>query len=197
MANTSAIRGFRPVGTVNGAPWTASVRKFYHSGTLGTPGSIGVGDLVCVDNEAYDADGIPGINKASTSGPILGAVISKVPALDKLTSPTNTYCTSTENCYFMVCTDPNAIYEVQESTAMSLTANAYNCTFLSANPSSTTGYSQQELDITSPNTTATLPIKVLGFVQRPDNEVGSAYQKVLVKLNNTLWGTGTGATGLT
>jgi len=196
MSNTSAIRGFRPVGTISGAPWTASVKKFYHSGTLGTPAQVGVGDIVCIDNEAYDADGVPGINHASTSGVLLGVVVSKVPSISKLDGASSVYCTSTENCYFNVCCDPNAIYEVQESTAMALTANAYNCTFLSANPSTTTGYSTQELDIGSPNTTSTLPIKVLGWAQRPDNAVGSAYQKVLVKLNNTLWG-GLGATGLT
>jgi hypothetical protein len=46
------------------------------------------------------------------------------------------------------------------------------------------------------NTTATLQWKVLGVVQRPDNEITGASTKVLVKINNAQLGAGTGTAGI-
>jgi hypothetical protein len=45
--------------------------------------------------------------------------------------------------------------------------------------------------LTAPNTTNTLPIRILGAVQRADNTVGS-YVRVIAKFNNHEFGVGTG-----
>ena len=44
--------------------------------------------------------------------------------------------------------------------------------------------------------TATLQWKILGVVQRPDNEITGQYTKVLVKINNAQMGAGTGTAGV-
>jgi hypothetical protein len=52
-----------------------------------------------------------------------------------------------------------------------------------------------QLDSSGLATTATLPLKVVGFPNRPDNIPGDTYFSYYVKLNNTVNGTGTGSTG--
>jgi hypothetical protein len=52
------------------------------------------------------------------------------------------------------------------------------------------------LDAATVATTATLPLKIVGFSQRVDNEVGNASAKVLVKLNNHQFNSGTGTAGV-
>ena len=62
--------------------------------------------------------------------------------------------------------------------------------------STTTGTSAAALDMATKATTATLQWKILGSVQRVDNEPTGNATKVLVKINNAVMGGGTGATGV-
>ena len=44
--------------------------------------------------------------------------------------------------------------------------------------------------------TATLQFKIMGVVQRPDNEITGASTKILVKINNAQLSAGTGTAGV-
>ena len=45
------------------------------------------------------------------------------------------------------------------------------------------GRSKNSVDISTVATTATLPVKIIGFVDGPDSAVGDAYTDVLVMFN--------------
>jgi hypothetical protein len=53
-----------------------------------------------------------------------------------------------------------------------------------------------QADASITGTTATSTLKVIGFVQSPDNAVAALYNKILVKLNSHYYGSGTGGTGI-
>jgi hypothetical protein len=100
--------------------------------------------------------------------------------------------------YALVCCDPNAIYEVQEDAVGGALATAdvgLNAEIVVGSGSTVTGLSAVQLDTSTKATTATLALKILGFVERPDNEVG-ANAKVLVKINKHQLATGTGSAGV-
>ena len=92
------------------------------------------------------------------------------------------------------------MYEVQYAgtsvAAATITANVgQNGQFTTTAGNTTSGSSGMQLDSSGLATTATLPLKIVGFPNRPDNIPGDTYFSYYVKLNNTANGTGTGATG--
>jgi len=76
----------------------------------------------------------------------------------------------------LVCTAPDAIYEMQEdgdTTPLTLAAVGSNVEIINAGVNSTTGNSTMEIDSTTTAQTATLPFLLLGLAQRPGNELAS------------------------
>lgn len=71
-----------------------------------------------------------------------------------------------------------------------------NADFIVGSGDTVTGMSGVELDTSTKNTTATLSLKIIGVVDRPDNTLGTAQQDVLVRLNNIEMSGGTGTVGL-
>ena len=71
-----------------------------------------------------------------------------------------------------------------------------NGQFTTTAGSTTTGASGMQLDSSGLATTATLPIKIVGFPNRPDNIPGDTYFSYHVKLNSIQYGTGTGQVGV-
>jgi hypothetical protein len=102
----------------------------------------------------------------------------------------------------LVCDDPMAIFEVQEDSAggnLSRASVGLNAALLADTPSTTTGLSNQELDTSSVATAYSLPVQIVGFARRVDNEVSSSYAKVLVRFNKHAYlptPTVTGVTGI-
>ena len=71
-----------------------------------------------------------------------------------------------------------------------------NADFIVGSGNATTGMSAVELDTSTKNTTATLSLKIINVVDRPDNLLGSAQQDVIVRLNNIELSGSTGTVGL-
>jgi len=86
----------------------------------------------------------------------------------------------------LVHADPDAIYEMQEdgdTTDLALADIGTNVDILATAGSTVTGMSQQEIDSDSKVTT-TAQLRIVGFVDRVDNEVGD-YARWLVKVNES------------
>lgn len=172
-----------------------------------------MGDPVVLEGNA-SANGIATVKRATAGGPILGVVIGFVnakfdPVAGSMTSgsvslDTPQYRPASTAQYVLVEDAPDVIYEVEGTTGGSaytylladigLNADAY----YSGSGSTTTGSSAASLDLSTKATTATLQFKILGAVQRPDNETISGTStsvKYLVKINQATLGNGTGATG--
>jgi hypothetical protein len=97
------------------------------------------------------------------------------------------YRAASTAAYVLVCTDPHMLYEIQEDSVGGALAAAdvgLNADFIVASGNSYSKRSGVMLDTSTKATTATLPLKIMGIAQKPNNVIG-ANAKVLVKLNVT------------
>lgn len=211
MPNVSKIRGFVPVKHSTGAPYNGQANIYAVAAADST--ALFVGDPVILDGGAH-TNGIATVTKAGASGAVLGVVVGIVnPKLDPVSGSmtagsialdTPQYRPASTFGYLLVADAPDLEYEVEQATG----SNA-SYTFLVADVglnaghttvagSTATGASGACLDMATKATTATLPWKILGAVQRVDNEVitgTSTAVKLRVKINQATLGGGTGATG--
>lgn len=190
MANVSRINGFRPVKHLNGSPWNGQVNKYFT--TTGDATSIFVGDLVTIQGTA-DADGVMTVEQADANDVCIGVVVSVEPNPDNLMQ---NYRLASTGRYVYVADSPDLVMEAQSNGTTATTTVGLNVNFVVGTGSTTTGQSAMQVDTTTADTTNTLPLVILGFVQRVDNEVGVASAKLLVAFNtHQLKGT-TGAAGI-
>lgn len=191
MANISRPNGLRPVKHLNGSAWNGQTQYFAILASNGT--ATGVGDLVMLDGAA-DSNGVPSvarITNGTTSVPI-GVVVGFVPDYSNLYTPSQYRLASTLR-YAFVCTDPTVVYEAQGSGTYGVaTDSGLNAGATLTAVSTSTGLSGMQVDLTTKATTATLPLKILGVVQRPDNDVSDTSNlKLHVTLNNDAFANGT------
>lgn len=194
MANSNRPNGFTPVGTISGSPWQASLRWYDLDATHA---AVAVGDLVQMTADGYmdilaagetqmmgvivgvinhgstTVLGKQGDHFLSTTSPTLSGVNSKSVPLNTAGS-------------ILVCTAPDVILEAQEdgdTDPLELADVGQNVEIIGGGPDATTGVSDMMIDSSSHNTTNTLPLRLLGLAQRPDNEYvsgGQAYTRWLV-----------------
>jgi hypothetical protein len=208
MANTSKIQGFRPVKHVSGAPYNGGGNMYAVASGDGT--ALFVGDPVKFDGSA-DGNGVATVTKATAGAAILGVITGFVPQkLDPVAGKMSSGSTSLDTpqyrpastAMFVLVEDaPDVVYEVEAVTgsnsAYSFAAAdvGLNADLATVAGSTTTGTSAAALDMSTKATTATLQFKVIGTVQRVDNDSTGNNTKVLVKINNSHFSGGTGATG--
>lgn len=95
--------------------------------------------------------------------------------------------------YAKVVTDPNAVFQIQADSALALSsattvaiglaALAMNAAIVQTAGSATFGKSKNALNGTSVSTTNTLPLRIVGLVEQPNNEWADTYANLLVKWN--------------
>lgn len=207
MASVSRISGFRLVKNLSGGSMTGQIETFFVPASDSTV--IMPGDLVVLLNGGRSATGIATVTRAtSTTSPVLGVVVgisfegqgdvTNMPPVNDLNTPI--YRRASTDRYVTVCVDPQAVYEVQASqTSQSAsTVMAWvgkNAQFTTTAGNTTTGASGMQVDTSTVATTATLPLKIVGVPNRPDNIPGDTYISVYVKINAAQYGQGTGSAG--
>lgn len=205
MANTNRPNGFSPVGLLSGAAWNEQGRLY----AIATDSSntYAIGDVV-MSAASADANGIPYVIKwtgaAATTALPLGMIVgisvadAGVSLVGGTLSLEKSYIgLSAGTRYVYVVDDPGVVFEAQfDSTAVAVTNLHQNasCTVTANQTSLATSAPYSSLVLTAPATTATLPIRLIGLVQRPDNAVG-AYCRVLCKWNYHEYGVTAGASG--
>ncbi len=187
MANTNNPFGLKPVRDGSGRPYTGGGNVY--SVPTGVTANMYIGDAVIIAGTA-DADGIATVTKATagTGNRITGVVVGWVPNARIIADG---YRAGSTAAYAIVEDDPNVTYEVQATTA-AVTDVGNNINLAAATGSRLT-QSVTYADGAQIATTATYQLRILGFVQRPDNATG-AYAKLLVRINTP---TETGAAGST
>jgi len=207
MSSVSRLNGFKPVKTLTGASYNGQAEIAFIPASDSTV--VMVGDAVKLLGDARAATGAPTVTRVSGAtdiayGIVVGILFSgvgdtqNVPPVTDLNTPI--YRRASTDRYVMVCTDPNVVYEAQYLTtsvaAATITANVgLNGSWDVTAGSTSTGSSGMSIAALSA-TTATLPLKVVGFPNRPDNIPGDTYFSYYVKLNNVQYGTGTGQAGV-
>ena len=181
MANTSRVRGFRPVRTLGG-PYVANIKEFMVLGT-GLAVALFIGDVVVYSGTAglvgkqisgRDVEGMAGVansTNTTTSNGIAGVIVGFIQdeALPKKYNPVST------DRIVLVEVGKDVVYEVQEDGVgnnIAATAIGANIAQVSAAGSPVTGLSAYALDSSDTATTLTYPWKLLGLVKRPDNAFG-------------------------
>lgn len=207
MASVSRINGFRPVKTITGAPYNGQANLYFVPSSDSTV--IMVGDAVKLAGDARAATGAPTVTRAGATDTPVGIVVgilftgvgdlTNIPPVVDLNTPV--YRRASTDRYLLVSDDPNLIYEVQYAgtsvSAATITANVgQNGQFITTAGNTTSGASGMQLDSSGLATTATLPLKIVGFPNRPDNIPGDVYFSYYVKLNSVTYGTGTGQAGV-
>jgi hypothetical protein len=208
MATVSRINGFRPVKSASGGSVTGQADLVFVPASDASV--IMVGDAVKLLGDARAATGVPTVTRVSAAtdiayGIVVGIIFTgvgdtgNVPPVTDLNSPV--FRRASTDRYLLVNTDPDTIYEVQyEGTsvaAATITANVgLNGNFLLTAGNQTTGASGMQLAVAGLATTATLPLKIVGFPNRPDNIPGDQFFSYYVKLNSSQLSTGTGSTGV-
>lgn len=207
MSSVSKINGFRPVKSQS-APWAGLIETFFVPASDATV--IMVGDAVALLGDARAATGAPTVTRlASATGIPVGIVVgisftgqgdlTNIPPVNDLNTPI--YRRTLTDRYLTVCVDPSVVYEVQYAgtsvAAATITANVgLNGQFLLTAGNTSTGASGMQLDSAGLATTATLPLKIVGFPNRPDNIPGDTFFSYWVKLNATNFSQGTGSAGV-
>jgi hypothetical protein len=207
MASVSRLNGLRLVGNFTQGSTNLATVLAFHPSTDATV--LQVGDIVKLAGDARAATGAPTVTRITNGstdipfGVVVGIPfegvgdVGNVPPVNDLNTPN--YVRASTDRYINVCVDPNAVYEAQllatSVAAATITANVgLNAPADITAGSTTTGSSG--MSIGTPATTATLPLKIIGFPNRPDNIPGDTYFAYHVKLNSAVLGQGTGTLGV-
>lgn len=185
MANTDTPKGLVPVSMADGSPYSAAVRAY--STASGDATGIFIGDPVKLSGTSQTIDGVvyADVDQAATGDVIAGVVVGVKP----VTRDSLTYRAASTQRIVFVETGPNVLFEIQEvsgGTALTAAAIGLNANFVVGSGSTTTGYSGVELNNATEDTTNTLDLKIIGLVNRADNEVGE-HAKWLVQINRSQW----------
>lgn len=92
----------------------------------------------------------------------------------------------------LVVDDPNAVFMIQADDTLTQAAIGANAAIVQTAGTSAIGKSRNALSASSVNTTNTLPLRIVGLAELPDNAWGDAFPIVLVKFNNHQYTTQTG-----
>ncbi len=211
MANPNRPSGFTPVQYLNGANWTGQARLYSIAAAYNT--ALYIGDPVKSSGTA-DANGIPGIVLGSTTGGLRGVIVGLYNS-GSVTAPMGgvsvgniinnniTYhpASDANTWYAAVVDDPNVIFSVQEeSNGTQIAATEIGLNTISKSGTGNgfvSGWMVPSVTGATPNTTATLQLKLMGLAQAPGGtNVFGAYAKQLVLINVHELGHGTGADGV-
>lgn len=191
--NADRPNGFVPIGTMSGSPWNGYVR--YYECDAGEGTAIFIGDAVTLEADGKVAPaaagevvlgvcvGVPSHIPTATNGSY-GAhfLSSSSPDLKQNYSPASTAGV------IAVAIGPDVLYEVQEdgdTDPIAFEDIGSNVDLVATHAgSTTTGRSGQEIDSDS-HTAGTAQFRLVGFVDRPDNEQGDVDS--LASNDNARW----------
>tara|TARA_B100001250_G_scaffold69854_3_gene56250 strand:- start:10465 stop:11052 length:588 start_codon:yes stop_codon:yes gene_type:complete len=191
MANKDAPFGLRPIRMIGGGDFTGGQDRFDVASGYTT--SLYQGDLV----EPL-TNGTIGRKAAGETDPVLGVFNGCRYTNPTTGTPTwaNTYQQpiAASDIYAFVICDPSVVYEIQADDTFPTTDLFGNFDIVDNSPvgDTSSGISHVELDVTTGNTTATLPLKAIGISTDADNsDTASANTNVVVTINNSVFSGGT------
>lgn len=181
MATAATPYGARPVGSLsaNGS-YTGRVQAIKIASAYDT--NIFHGDFVkLVTAGTIELD--VGTATLTPVGIFMGCKYTE-PATSQPTSAQHwTADTVATDAIAYVLVDPFVVFEIQCSDVAAQTVLGANCEVDQVAGSTTIGLSRNTCDASTADTTNTLPVKVIGFVDSPYSTVGDAFTDVLCMFN--------------
>jgi|TARA_R110000787_G_scaffold91266_2_gene192522 hypothetical protein len=183
MSSTATPFGSRPVGTIVGSPYQGKVTHYKIKNAYAT--SIFYGDIVkwADNNPNTTVEKDTGTATLTPIGVFLGCAYTD-PSTGQFT-PNQMYTASTaaDDLVAYVATDPFIKMQMQCNGAADQDDLGKNCNIVQTAGSTAIGTSKNTVGISTAATTATLPLKLIEFVDGPDSTVGDAYTDVIVMFN--------------
>ena len=183
MASTATPYGLRPVNLIGGLPYAGSTRLIKINNAYGSnifygqPVSINASGVVIAET------GTSNVAAKGVVGVFVGCTYTDPNLKYKLFKqywPSGTVAT---DAYAYVVDDPDVVMQIQADEAVAQTALGANIGFVTFSGDTNTGNSETAADGSSVAVTATLPLRIVGFVDGPDSSPGDAYTDLLVKWN--------------
>lgn len=183
MASTAAPYGLRPVNLIGGQPYAGSTRSIKIANAYGSNIFYGQPVSVNASGVVIAETGTSNVAATGVVGVFVGCTYTDPNLKYKVFKqywPTGTVAT---DAYAYVVDDPDVVMQVQADEAVAQTALGANIALVTAAGDTATGNATTAADGSSVNTTATLPLRIVGFVDGPDSAPGDSYTDLLVKWN--------------
>ena len=181
MSATATPMGAEPVGTLSASgSYTGKVRHYKIASNDST--AIFYGDFVKMTSA-----GVVTLDNGTTSltpiGVFMGCSYTD-PNTNQLTfSQFYPASTVASDISAYVLNDPFVELRMQGDASLAQTALGNNAAVVQTAGSTSIGRSKNSVDASTIATTATLPVKIIEFVEGPDSEVGDAFTDVVVMFN--------------
>ncbi len=180
MPNVNTPFGLKPLRDAASGYTTGGLEMFHVPVADAT--ALYIGDPV-TKNGSSDAAGVASVVRSTAAQAITGVVQGFVP--DGTVNMVGFRAASTV-AYVLVCTDPDALYEIQEDGVGGQLAAAdigLNADIILAAGNAFTKRSGAMLDTSTKATTAALPLKIVGLSPRVGTEFG-AFAKVVANADD-------------
>ena len=183
MSSTATPFGSRPVGTIVGSPYQGKVTLYKIKNAYAT--DIFYGDIVKLadDNPNTTIQKDTGTTALTPIGVFLGCAYTD-PTTGQFTP--NQYFPASiaaDDIVAYVATDPFVIMQMQGDETLGQDDLGKNFAIVQTSRTTTIGNSKNSVDGSTAATTATLPLKLIDFVDGPDSAVGDEFTDVLVMFN--------------
>ena len=183
MASTASPMGARPVGSLVSAAYNAKITHYKINNAYGT--DIFYGDFVkwADNNPNTTIQKDTGTTSMTPIGVFLGCSYTD-PSTGQTTF--NQYypaSTAADDIMAYVASDPFLVMQMQSDEALTQDDLGKNVAVVQTGGSTAIGTSKNAIDGSTANTTNTLPLKIIDFVEGPDSAIGDAKTDVLVMFN--------------
>ena len=183
MASTASPMGARPVGSLVSAAYNAKITHYKIANAFGT--DIFYGDFVkwADNNPNTTIQKDTGTTAMTPIGVFLGCSYTD-PSTGQTTF--NQYypaSTAADDIMAYVASDPFLVMQMQSDEALTQDDLGKNVAVVQTAGSTAIGTSKNAIDGSTANTTNTLPLKIIDFVEGPDSAIGDAKTDVLVMFN--------------
>jgi hypothetical protein len=208
MASTSSPYGLRPINLIGGQGYSGSTRLYAIPSNYSV--AIQYGDPVIIVNTGstrgtvarFSATTTAATETASTTLGLVGVFMGCTytdPVLGKTFRQNYTGSIVASDIQAYCVTDPDALFQVQANGTLGQTALGTNASIIQTVAGSTNlnTISGVGLKYDSINSTNTLPLTIVDFVNGPLSTLGDAFTDVIVRINTHFNRTGaTGRTGV-
>ena len=181
MANPSGGYGFAPVGNVNGGPYNGETIRVYCAGTTLTT-AIFVGDVVKY-NGAGSSDGYPEVTLAAATDAPFG-VITGIEAIPT-NLEANNYRPASTTAYMRMAPVDGTKFKIRMNGSGTSNEALIGSTtiYVVAAGSTVTGLSGILLSATDAGTSVADEVRIIGMVDRADNDISIADPEAIVMFN--------------
>ena len=182
MSATATPSGAEPIGTLSASgSFTGKVRHLKIASNYGT--AIFYGDFVkTVAAGTIEKD--TGTTSLTPTGVFMGCSYTDPTTNQPTYSQYYPASTVASDIKAYVLDDPYVLLKMQGDASLAQTAIGNNVSIVQTAGSTSIGRSKNAVDSsTIVATTATLPLRIIDFVDGPDSSVGDSYTDVIVKFN--------------